>query len=193
MHAQPRRESRRHGARDMRALAPHAAAARAREHVRMLRWLFNLLLVRKNCQLSVTATSQVLRLHIPAQSGCPPLPVPVPAPHTSTPSACSRVCSRQGWAHCRPRARDRAVPSERDGAIEHDNCASATLHTAPVRHKAARTQPEGPTGARGRRATRRCVGVGDRHAVEHELALAHEHRPAVRLHARGCRALGRAM
>ncbi len=191
MHAQPRRESRRHGARDMRALAPHAAAARAREHVRMLRWLFNLLPVHKNCQLSVTATSQVLRPHIPAQSGCPPLPVPVLAPQASTPSACVHVCVRQGRAH-RLRARDRAAPSERDGAIVHGNYASVTLRTALVRRRpAARSQPEGPTVARGRRATRRCARVGDRHAVEHELALAHDNRPAVRLHARGCRALGR--
>jgi hypothetical protein len=119
------------------------------------------------------------------------VPVPVPAPLTSTPSACLRVCSRQGWAH-RPRARDRAAPSERDGAIAHDNCASAPLRTAPVRRRpAARTQPEGPTGVRGRRATRRCARVGDRHAVEHELALVHEDRPAIHLHARGCRELGR--
>jgi hypothetical protein len=38
----------------MRVHAPHAAAARAREHVRMLRWLFNFLPVRKNCQSAIT-------------------------------------------------------------------------------------------------------------------------------------------
>jgi hypothetical protein len=125
--------------------APHAAAVRANKHVCMLRWLFNLLQVRKNCQSAVTATSQVLRPHTPAQSGCPPLPVPVLAPQASTPTACARDCVRQGRAHIRPRARDRAAPSERDGAIDHEDCASAILRTAPVRDRpAARTQPEGP-------------------------------------------------
>jgi hypothetical protein len=33
---------------------------RAREHVRMLRWLFNLFQVRKDCQLAITATLQVI-------------------------------------------------------------------------------------------------------------------------------------
>ncbi len=61
----------------------------------MLRLLFNLLQVHKNCQLVITATLQVLRPHIPAQSGCPPLPVPVLAPQASTPSACQRVCVRK--------------------------------------------------------------------------------------------------
>ncbi len=85
------------------------------------------------------------------------MPVPVPAPLTSTPSACLRVCSRQGWAH-RPRARDRAAPSKRDGAIEHVNCATATLHMAPVRRwPRPGTSPEGPTGARVRR--RRAVAL----------------------------------
>ncbi len=68
LHAQPRRECRRHGPRDMRVLAPHADAVRANKHVCMLRLLFNLLPVHKNCQLAITTSSQVLRPHTPAQA-----------------------------------------------------------------------------------------------------------------------------
>ena len=68
-------------------------------------------------------------------------------------------CARARWralgrAH-RPRARDRAAPSERDGAIEHVDCASGILHTAPVRRRpAARSQPRArpARAAEGRRA-----------------------------------------
>jgi hypothetical protein len=59
-----------------------------------------------------------------------------------------------GRAH-RPRARDRAVPAERDGAFEHVKCATLSLRTAPVRRRpAARSQPRGrpARAAEGRRA-----------------------------------------
>jgi hypothetical protein len=70
----------------------------------------------------------------------PPLPVPVLAPHTSTPNARARMIA-PGRAHRRPRARDRAAPSERDGTTDHVNCASVTLHKTLVRRRpAARTQ-----------------------------------------------------
>jgi hypothetical protein len=97
---------------------------------------------------------------------------------------------RQGRAH-RPCARDRAVPSERDGAIGHGSYATATLHTAPVRRRPAAARSRGPDRRARPKATRRCARVGDRHAVEHELALVNENRPAGHLHARGCRALRR--
>jgi hypothetical protein len=83
----------------MRAHAPHAAAVRANKHVRMLRWLFNLLPVRNNCQSAITDYFTSYRhRNTPAQTAaCSVLdqalvPVPVSPPHTSTPSACLRDC-----------------------------------------------------------------------------------------------------
>ena len=153
MHAQPRRECRRHGPRDMRVLAPHADAVRANKHVCMLRWLVQLVTSPQELPVGYydyfTSTTAAYSCSI----CCPPVPVPVLAPQASTPSACVRVCVRQGRAH-RLRARDRAVPSERDGAIAHGDCASVPLHTAPVRRRpAARTQPRArpARAAEGRR------------------------------------------
>ena len=54
------------------------------------------------------------------------------------------IACAPGRAH-RLRARDRAAPSERDGAIGHDNCASVFLHTTRRRSGA------GPPHARSRR------------------------------------------
>ncbi len=67
--------------------------------------------------------------------------------------ACALACAGPGRAH-RLRVRDRAAPSERDGAIEHVNCATLHLHTAPVRRRPAAARSRGPPGARvrGRRA-----------------------------------------
>jgi hypothetical protein len=83
-----------------------------------------------------------------------PVPVPVPAPLTSATSACACACvCASGRAH-RPRARDRAVPAERDGAIGHENCSTVPLHTAPVRRRPAPARrPEGrpARASRGRR------------------------------------------
>jgi hypothetical protein len=79
--------------------------------------------------------------------------------------------------------RNVTLPSTMEIAPPYPPCARRWSGAGPPQHAA-----EGPTGARGRRATRRCARVGDRHAVEHELALLHEDRPARCLHARGCRA-----
>jgi hypothetical protein len=69
------------------------------------------------------------------------------------------MCVRQGRAHPRLRARDRAAPAERDGAIAHENGASVFLHTAPVRRRPRRTHAAG--GARPARAAegRRTVAL----------------------------------
>ncbi len=60
-----------------------------------------------------------------------------------------------------------------------------------TRHRSGAGPPHARSRGADRRArqkaTRRCARVGDRHAVEHELARGHEHRPAIHLHARGCR------
>jgi len=97
-----------------------------------------------------------------------------------------------GRAH-RPRVRDRAVPSASDGAIDHGDCATLILHVAPVRRRLASACSREADWRARPRATHRCAGIGDRHAVEHELALLHENHPADLLHARRCRALGRAL
>jgi hypothetical protein len=89
-----------------------------------------------------------------------------------------------GQAH-RPGAHDRAVPSDRYGPIRHVHCAAAVLHAQSV---PPRTAPVNAAAVRESQRSHRCAHVGDRHAVQHERALGHVHRPAGVLHPRVCTA-----
>jgi hypothetical protein len=105
---------------------------------------------------------------------------------------CVRVCVRAHvsvcvcatcFAYLRCGARNQAAPSERDSPTVHVHCAAATLHSAP----SAAGQPPPRTAVCESEGSHHCARVGDRHAVEYELALGHEHRPSVMLHTRGRR------
>ena len=68
----------------------------------------------------------------------------------------------------------------------------SAMYTAPpfpfcTHHPSADGRPRPQVAVRELEGSRRCARVGDRHAVEHERALLHVHRPSGSLHTRGRR------
>ena len=78
--------------------------------------------------------------------------------YTAPPDPCTRAAAAEIMYPAEPGRRDRRPSAQ-----------TTRLPRAATRQGGAVREPEG---------SRRCARVGDRHAVEHERALGHVHRPS---------------